>query len=184
MVVTIAVLLCLALYAMIFSPQAIGATTEYIVEIIVFENDGSSDGGEIWRGIEEGPLMEDAVFLADNDFKIAELGADQLELSGAANTLRRSGRYSILIHKAWIQPGFTRDQAKNVRIQTESGLLDGTVRLEGGRYLHLYLDFVYNPPVRFTGASFMRLKQKRRVRKRELHYFDHPRFGVLVMVRS
>jgi len=182
--ITIAVLLCLALYAMIFSPQALGATTEYIVEIIVFENDGSSEGGELWRETEGQPPLENAISLVNNNIKITELGTDQLELSSTANTLRRSDHYSILTHKAWIQPGFTREQAKNVRIQTESGLLDGTVRLEGGRYLHLYLDLVYNPSVRFAGASSLRLKQKRRVRKRELHYFDHPRFGVLVMVRS
>ncbi|MEE8342383.1 MAG: CsiV family protein [Gammaproteobacteria bacterium] len=183
-VATTIVLLSLALYAMILSPQAIGATTEYIVEIIVFENDGSSDGGELWRETEGQPPVGNAISLANNDVKITELGADQLELSGTANILRRSGRYRILTHKAWIQPGFTRKQAKNVRIRTESGWLDGTVRLESGRYLHLYLDFVYSPPVRFAGASSMRLKQRRRVRKRELHYFDHPRFSVLVMVRS
>lgn len=181
---TIIVLLSLALYTMILAPQAIGGTTEYIVEIIVFENDGAGDGGELWRGTEGEPPWESAISLADNNAKITELGPDQFELSGTANTLRRSGRYRILTHKAWIQPGFTREQAKNVRISSESGWLDGTVRLEGGRYLHLYLDFVYDPPVRFAGASTLHLKQKRRVRKRELNYFDHPRFGVLVMVRS
>ncbi|MEE8427905.1 MAG: hypothetical protein V3S33_00185 [Gammaproteobacteria bacterium] len=73
-------LLCLALYTTIFSPQTIGATTEYIVEIIVFENDGASDGGELWRGTNGEPPLENAVLLVNNKLQITELGADQLEM--------------------------------------------------------------------------------------------------------
>jgi hypothetical protein len=150
------------------------------VEVIVFENGGSNDGGERWRDATSEPAVHDAVNLAENRFQVTELGPDKLQLAGAASALKRSGHYRILTHKAWKQPGFLKANAKPIRIKTPEATLDGTIRLEGGRYLHLYVDLAYNP----GGMHSFHLKQQRRVRKKELHYFDHPRFSIIAMVRS
>ena len=74
--------------------------------------------------------------------------------------------------------------------------VDGTVRVTLSRYLHVAVDLAYRGalPVEVTdpvtGAGMtterrqvFRLHQRRRVRLGEVHYFDHPAFGVLVRVR-
>lgn len=77
--------------------------------------------------------------------------------------------------------------------------LDGTVRVYRARYLHAEVDLLYyrpaaeSPqPVRVTGggeavqdagppvATLFRMQQSRRMRSGELHYLDHPLFGVLI----
>lgn len=80
--------------------------------------------------------------------------------------------------------------------------LDGVIRLSRGRYMHVKADLVWidslaegeeprglqpyrgdtlglSEPQRWQGFP---LRQSRRVREGELHYLDHPRFGVLLKV--
>lgn len=71
--------------------------------------------------------------------------------------------------------------------------LDGTARLYSRRYLHLALDLRWTQMNDGSAArsgellpeSALRsfhLSETRRVRRNQLHYFDHPRFGVLARV--
>lgn len=69
------------------------------------------------------------------------------------------------------------------------------MRLSRSRFLHLALDLRYSPqgaapagPLfsifgrEAESAPLYRLAQSRRVRSGELNYFDHPRFGAIVML--
>jgi len=65
--------------------------------------------------------------------------------------------------------------------------LDGTATLSVQRYLYLALDLVFLPPeaaLAPDGQPFggWRLTEVRRMRSKELHYFDHPAFGALALV--
>jgi len=75
--------------------------------------------------------------------------------------------------------------------------LDGTLKLHLGRYLHLEADLLYrsNPPAPEVNNTFLmslnevkppqtlfRMYQTRRLRSGELHYLDHPMFGMLVLI--
>jgi hypothetical protein len=69
--------------------------------------------------------------------------------------------------------------------------LDGTATLGLQRYLYLTLDLVLLPEplppdlaARPEGTTFggFRLTETRRMRSKELHYFDHPVFGVVALV--
>ncbi len=75
--------------------------------------------------------------------------------------------------------------------------LEGTLTVSVNRYLHLEADLLYDSgaPRRPGGllgifSAFapepaphrFRLQQKRRMRSGELHYFDHPRFGLIALV--
>ena len=80
-------------------------------------------------------------------------------------------------------------------------IVDGSLRLVVSRYLHAELDLLYRDPSpdpatrtyrqpgllvpeggeRQLPAGF-RLETSRRMRSGEIHYIDHPRFGVLVFV--
>ena len=67
---------------------------------------------------------------------------------------------------------------------------DGIIRLRTSRFLHLDVDIAYFPEVLEQpshsqgrrGADYVRLTESRRIRLEELHYFDHPLFGVIVQV--
>jgi len=74
---------------------------------------------------------------------------------------------------------------------------DGMIRLRSTRFLHLDVDAAFFPhdpavlqseaalaqrlPV-YRFADYVRLRESRRIRLKELHYFDHPLFGVIVQV--
>jgi hypothetical protein len=57
--------------------------------------------------------------------------------------------------------------------------LDGTVRVYLARYLHADVDLIYH---RRGIETPFRLDTSRRMRSGELHYLDHPVFGVLIKV--
>lgn len=74
--------------------------------------------------------------------------------------------------------------------------LQGTIAISRGRYLHADLDVVYRElrPPRPAGTSLpegevmedpgihiYRLTEKRRMRRDELHYLDHPALGALII---
>ncbi|MEX2523930.1 MAG: CsiV family protein [Gammaproteobacteria bacterium] len=74
---------------------------------------------------------------------------------------------------------------------------DGMIRLRSTHFLHLDVDTAYFPPdpsilqsetalgqglPAYQFADYVRLQESRRIRLKELHYFDHPLFGVIVQV--
>lgn len=127
--------------------------------------------------------------------------ADMQDLAGIASTLERKPDYRVLAHESWLQPGFTRDQAGPVDLETvtrlrtitaeSSGIpippaaagvipdkpLTATVTLWLGRYLHLEVDAESH-----SASGPGHLSESRRMRSGELHYFDSPRLGAIAIV--
>ena len=109
----------------------------------------------------------------------------------------------MVFHRAWIQPVPDRDQLRPVLIQIRERS-DGLPRIEGilgvtrGRYLHLDARLWYAVSGYAVNASrtalapadpgaaeepgYMELREQRRMRSGELHYLDHPKFGILARV--
>lgn len=149
----------------------------YIVEIIVFQQaQGGSGAGDAG----DAPATDGAVNLsggASTDQEFQTLGTDELRLQDVWQRLEEASEYRPVFHRAWLQPGHEKAEARPARISSDRGGVDGTVRLYRARYLHLEADLLLTA----DGGRF-RLKESRRMRSRELHYLDHPRFGLLVMV--
>jgi hypothetical protein len=130
--------------------------------------------------------------------------ADMQDLADIASTLDRNPGYRVLAHESWRQPGFARDQAGPVDLETVTRLrtittesggvpirpaasavtgvspdkpLVATVTLWLGRYLHLVVD-----AESFTASGPGHLSESRRMRSGELHYFDSPRLGAIAIV--
>ncbi len=78
-------------------------------------------------------------------------------------------------------------------------LFDGTVRIRSTQFLHVDIDMVYfrSPPLPAGQngmehsepdtqpgkyADYVSMQETRRIRLNELHYFDHPMFGVILQV--
>jgi hypothetical protein len=173
------------------SPAVVAAAPTYDVEIIIFRHNVMSDAGERWTTPATSDLRPTRVFSQD---EFTELARDLYQLDGIHGGLRNSSGYSVLLHRAWRQVGYDAAHAIAYPIHSlaENGRdsIDGSVTLIRERYLHLDVDLVLTrangaAPANTGGADSrpaFRLNEKRRMRSREVHYFDHPRFGMIAVV--
>jgi len=151
------------------------------------------------------PLIPDQAAPAPPDAAPAEdplafrlLAPDQLQLNAEYRKLTNGGAYRTVLHAGWVQPGLPEDRAKPFDLSL-LGVINprGTVRVYLSRFLHVNLDISYQDGAaagtatpepaagelrEVTFAPRYRLVTERQTRSGELHYFDHPAFGVLVKV--
>lgn len=143
------------------------------------------EGDELWRleqtKPENGDISEAVV--------LGEKPPVESFLSPVVLTLEQSGRHRVLAHLRWQQNAEVKSSSKPVKITNPAEGLDGALRLYSSRYLLMDLNLIMREVARtgFFGTSggdtqAYRLSEFRRVKLQETHYFDHPKFGVLVRV--
>ena len=163
----------------------------------------------------------DTIINAKTHEAYANLGDKELGLAGIARSLKRSSRYDLLIHQAWLQPITSTDTpilVQGGKRYDEVYEIDGTLTLSRKRYLHINADLwftkfmpkynhqepthikdleideetIKNFPTLVAQAMEKnthepshpyRLLQSRRMRSDEMHYLDHPLFGLIVLVQ-
>jgi hypothetical protein len=136
----------------------------------------------------------DALSLARFGFRL--LRPDELELGSTLRTLERLQAYTPLLHGGWEQEARPEREAQPFDLAYLGRFNPrGTVRLHLSRFPHVNLDLSYQPDVAVgPSGSFglseiplaprYRLVEERRIpRNGELHYIDHPAFGVIVIIR-
>ena len=108
--------------------------------------------------------------------------------------LKRRDDYQVLYTTSWYQAIPDRNNPAPVLVQAgarKSGIfeLEGTIAITLGRYLHvkaeLWLHDLSDTPLETESVQdiqWMQINESRRMRSTELHYLDHPKFGVLVRV--
>ena len=191
--------------------SSLGHARDYLIEVVLFETvagQNLSSGGLYYPRMQNSLRLgtEDAV--AEGFLPVEQ----NLTLSENAASIAASSRYRLLRHLSWRQPGLAADDAKAVRValgntidmyipadrrqytdfypatanptpnNTESistFTLNGTISVRLGRFLHMDTRLVFTDDQ--TGQSF-RLLQTRKMRSRELHYIDNPRFGLLTQI--
>jgi hypothetical protein len=132
-------------------------------------------------------------------FSIRPLRPEDLKLGNEYRRLRALAGYTPLVHVGWVQPGLPEADAENFDLKT-LGIVNpsGTIRVHlGARYLHITLDLTYQAATAVAPlaanvtndgldelvlAPRYHLMVTRNARSGELHYFDHPAFGVLVRI--
>ena len=184
----------------------------YTVEIIVFDDLQSEGlHAEHWPADPGEPSLEGAfeiVSPSDHEsggtartFRLVD--RSELSLNRVWRSLRRSARYRPFLHAGWRLQGLRRSAARPAHVGarlansgTDAAVRDGgerptvrgTVKVSLARYLQVELDLLYSRPGngRFAAPDAVptrfRLVSERRMRSRELHYIDHPLFGVLVRI--
>lgn len=118
-----------------------------------------------------------------------------LIMSGIYRRLRDLPAYDPVLHVGWRQPGgalgsravYVTDRprmptdvtaaAGAVPSPVELSRIEGTVRVRTGRLLHVETDFLDHGQ-----AAPVRINERRKVKFKELHYFDNPFFGLIVQV--
>jgi hypothetical protein len=166
----------------------------YDVELLIFRNLSGKETPESW-GVEATGDAQQRMAIPDEESGATEapapaaptasfpaLPASKMKLGAIEETMRRSRAYQPLAHIGWTQPGFARNAAKylsvNSLVPASSGL-QGQIALSRGRYLHLTLDLVLDSQ---ESAQRYVLRQTRRMRSNERHYIDSPKFGVIAVI--
>jgi len=159
-------------------PAAAQEDTWYAVELIVFANtDGAGRAEEVWRTDPGAPDLSRAVPVAEG-FGVTPVSPSTYRLSGVWQALKGSREFRPLRHLAWTQAGTSARRAPEVLIgEDPEAAVRGLVQLTRARFLHVRVDLTYDD----AGERY-RLRASRRMRSNELHYIDHPVFGVLVVV--
>ena len=152
----------------------------YQVEVVVFLQPAGISAERPPREAAEPP---DAP--AEQQALPAEFAPPRLErtLDASARALSRRG-YQVLWHQAWIQPPAQR-RGTDLALLAALGqgaatpALSGSLSLSAGRFLHLGVALEWQE----NGVLAARMDQRRRIRPEAEQYFDHPRLGVLAVVR-
>jgi len=135
--------------------------------------------------------------LPEAEFTFRVLRPEELQLTNQYRVLNRLQAYHPLVHGGWIQQGLSDNDA----LPVDLGVLGvrnpfGTIRLSLSRFLHVKLDLSYVDGQAPQGAvaptqdrltelpvaTRYHLSAERRISSGELHYFDHPAFGVLIKI--
>ncbi|MCF6251745.1 MAG: peptidoglycan binding protein CsiV [Methylococcaceae bacterium] len=95
--------------------------------------------------------------------------------------LARSNNYQPLKHVAWIQGIKENRLGTAVQISNADRSINGFFRIQRGNLLHMIADIEYSPGS-YMDSVIYRLKEKRRFKLNEIHYLDHPKFGMLVRI--
>ena len=183
-------LCCVALAS---SPTVFAEVPVYDIEVVIFSNQNSGDGGERWpRSVRDDFSVPGFV----TPGQISELPESVHQLGDISYSLRQSRGYSVLFHAAWRQPAYDRRNAisypVDASVRNGSKQLVGQIKLVRERYLHLDVDLLLATAGAMTamsssedasGSPVYALREKRRIKKSgKLHYFDHPRFGMIAIV--
>jgi len=162
----------------------------YTVELIVFRNLSGAGGPEDWtaKAVPRGPdsLPQPVV----TGRFVQSIAPSEFQLNDVAAKLSNTTNYQPIAHFAWQQTASTWGSRAGFTVAKLGGAvpgLSGIVYLESGDYLHLGMSLNYqtsNPPAGLaaTPGTVFNLTESRRVKWRELNYFDHPAFGVIALV--
>lgn len=129
------------------------------------------------------------------------LDSEELTLDRVFARLNNLDAYTPLIHAGWSQEALLEEDAQAFDLAVLGSLRPaGTIRLHRSRFLHLTLDLLLQNDYRYSFAPVQfddpywplaelraplryRIDVQRRIRSDEVHFFDHPAFGVLISVR-
>lgn len=173
------------------------AAETYRMDVIVFlDLSVAGEAGGAPQAPSAGNIigLENAAALAAAGIKL--LPEDQFGLQEQWQRLRNSKRYRPLLRLAWTQanPPAERGPALRLRLGQAQAVgnadgfgaqafspVDGSIAMLLNRYLMLDSDLVYTVPVAGGYQSYA-LRERRRMKRDELHYIDSPKLGVIARV--
>ncbi|MBL1142843.1 MAG: hypothetical protein HND53_12510 [Proteobacteria bacterium] len=210
---------------LILSQSAL-AESWYQVEVIVFDRLYPKLDGEQWQNEEfkmRDNMVELEPDSVQGLVPYMVLNKSRNRLGGVYRVLKLSSEYRPLYHVSWQQEATERRESRYVHIQKLEGnavmpvadttesteepafieefnipdrIIDGSIRIRSGFYLHADIDLSYfkqlppeNKVLRSSEESYsgfdktvIKLKETRKIKLNEIHYFDHPMFGVILQV--
>lgn len=159
----------------------------YEVEVAVIQNNlPDLEGGELWSQDRVDTNIADL----DKAVLINNVPNPNSDLSRALENLDADSGYRVLFHKRWVEEAKPEGNAELIRINSNDGQLNGTLKFYLSRFLHLDVNLLMqegDPTTMvqadgFPGALLYRISQERRIHSGDVQYFDHPKFGALIAV--
>lgn len=151
---------CLLLCVFLFNNKVVLAK-DYVVEVLVFKNMNDS------QAMESHNYAPPRQFESEAEIWLLE---PSLLLEQAAS-IEDSEDYTLMHHYAWGQESLPVSLAAAYNVIETN--LQGSIKVYAKQLLFANLDLEFNG---------YRLNEKRRIKLNEKHFFDHPKFGVLVQV--
>lgn len=123
---------------------------------------------------------------------------EQWQLADVVERINDSRDFQLLIYQVWQQDGVLFDETEPFVLPTiddNEGSLEGTATLSLSRFLHLLVEIDWLPREKDEGfplypgfASLTAkptpysIKESRLMQRGDIHYFDHPMFGVVALI--
>lgn len=147
---------------------------KFQIDVLVFSQDLAST-----EDVDSSPLTINwpGRLIKPGQKSTEKINTSSSSLLEAEVLLNRKPQYSILKHISWTQTIPAESAGKAVRIQGNG--VNGFVQLKRGHNLHLKVGMEYQEPS--TGYTYT-LSEQRRILFNQKHYFDHPRFGIIISV--
>lgn len=185
------------LAAALLALSTAAAADTYRVDVLVFlDKSESAESGRRFELPDLGKSLNLDNAAALKAAGITLLPEDQFGLANEWQRLKTAKRYQPLVKLAWLQDDPPADRRVSLHLSwgetmaindggsLSSGLVkpvDGTIALLLGNYLNLDADLIYTQRTE-SGAVSYRLREKRRVKRDELHHLDSPKLGLLARV--
>ncbi len=196
-------LLALSLITGLMAIQTHAKAANYTIEVIVFENlalKGWTE--ERWPDEIKLPNTQNSVSLSAPQKSRLHLKKRKTQLNNVAAKVAKN--YRILFHKAWSQNAYSPKKTPSVLIENDhagSTRLLGTVKLYKTRFAHVQFDLEIDRRIPSKVREAMaqnqqidlsdlpshwrfNLVESRKIKPGELHYIDHPLFGILVKIHK
>lgn len=196
-------LLLFSIFVITSSFAADKESTLYRVEIIVFEQSNSQiNYDEQWPEHPSLPNLTKSRELTVNtdnnrtSFQFSNKNIMSLNKEQWALINRQHAK--ILMHYSWLQP-FNKKEKIHIYAnprnypdlrysapaysKSEPWIIDGVLTLNKTNYFNISTDLLFNIANDKQEETFV-IKQKRRLREKEIHYIDHPLVGILITINK
>ncbi|MCZ8131358.1 MAG: CsiV family protein [Steroidobacteraceae bacterium] len=149
------------------------AGARFRVEVLVFRQPGATPPAPTVMTLPEAAAPE-------TNPRIQLLPAAEWRFGNLGGALRRSSGYRVLGQGAWIAtvPANGSTTANLAEMLGPGSGVNGAVTVQRGQYLFLRVQVNWPTPE----GGVHQLRERRRVRFDERHYFDHPALGVIAQV--
>jgi hypothetical protein len=172
------------------------AEENYQIELVVIENKGGNNPQEYFpTSAKEMHLNADKSMAyiapsASTSNGLKALPGVRYQLSDVAKILKHNKDYRLLYHAAWEQSLKQNHYSKKVYVNGRGIKRIANFAVEGvlaikpvGDLFYTKLDFILDKSNNNEKSAKFRLKDNGRLKQKELYYFDHPKFGLFVMIK-
>ena len=175
---------------------SISATDQsrYKIEALVFKSLSASESNEIWP-TESGIAEPQSQSMASQSeiVQLRSSSENKGELVNIKERMEDSGEYIVLDYRKWRQLADSRSQSPVTVYDSryeDIGQLKGIIQFYMSRFLHINVDLSLAPEHYTitetesgqTGRPLFQIQQDKRIKSKNIYYFDHPEFGVLVYI--
>ena len=160
------------LWLCLFSHWALAEERQFQVEVIVFAQ--SAPNTELFERTE---LELESI----KTYAVVKPGKKSLQ--NTYNRLKKAGGYRPFYYESWEISVVSNQISLPIEILAPEEGLTGRVKVQRGNLLYALVDLELAPTGIVEEEAFVyRLTEKRRVLLDEVHYLDHPVFGVIIKV--